>query len=118
MDKSEAEIFYCECECSEASANGRMTFIDSKLGFTVFKGSVVSSYICNSLQSDERYRGYYDWRLRLEDKGVIENRVFQTDYTLSSPSLAATVVLGRNANGNTEWHTANGKLLGDVRPDY
>ena len=118
MDKSEAEIFYCERKCSEASGEGRITFIDDKLGFTVFKGSVVSSYICHSLQNDERYRGYYNWRLRLEDAGVIKNRVFQNDYTFSSPSLAATVVLGASANGNTEWHTANGKLLGNVRPDY
>ena len=117
MDKSEAEIFYCECKRSETSGEGRMTFINDKLGFTVFKGSVVSSYICHSLQHDERYRGYYDWRLRLEETGVIKNRVFQTDYTFSSPSLAATVVLGRNATGNTAWRTANGKLLGDIRPD-
>ena len=115
MDKSETEIFYCERECSETSAEGRMTFINDKLGFTVFKGSVVSSYICDSLPL--WHRGYYDWRLRLEETGVIKNRVFQTDYTFSSPSLAATVVLGAHANGNDMWHTANGKLLGDIRPD-
>ena len=116
MDKPETEIFYCERKCSEASGEGRMTFIADKLGFTVFKGSVVSSYICDSLPL--WHQGYYNWRIRLEDEGVIKNRVFQTDYTFSSPSLAATVVLGASANGNTEWHTASGKLLGDVRPDY
>ncbi len=118
MDKSETEIFYCERECSGASAKGCLTFVDvDKLGFTVFKGSVVSNYVCDNLQYGERYKYFYKWRLKLQNTGVIENGVFQTDYTFSSPSLAATVVLGSNSNGNTEWHTANGKLLGDVRPD-
>ena len=36
---------------------------------------------------------------------------------LTSPSLAATVVLGRNANGRTEWKTAGNKALRDVEED-
>ncbi|MBQ6114927.1 MAG: DUF4357 domain-containing protein [Synergistaceae bacterium] len=118
MDKAEKEVFYCKRECSGALAEGRITFIDDKLGFTVFKGSVVSSYVCDHMQRDERVQAYYECRLKLQETGVIEKGVFQTDYTFSSPSSAATVVLGCSANGNTEWRTENGKLLGDIRPDH
>ena len=119
MDKYETEIFYCKRECSGASAEGRIAFVDiGKLGFTVLKGSVVSSYVCDHMQNNENVQSYYECRLKLQDTGVIEKGVFQTDYTFSSPSLAATVVLGCSANGNKEWRTENGKLLGDIRPDY
>ncbi len=36
---------------------------------------------------------------------------FKEDYVFSSPSTAAMVVLGRNANGLTEWKLKNGKTL-------
>lgn len=37
--------------------------------------------------------------------------LFSQDYVFSSPSTAAGVVLGRSANGRTEWQTTNGKTL-------
>jgi hypothetical protein len=36
---------------------------------------------------------------------------FEQDYLFSSPSTAAGVVLGRSANGRTEWKTKEGKTL-------
>jgi hypothetical protein len=36
---------------------------------------------------------------------------FTQDYDLSSPSTAAGVILGRTANGRTEWKNADGKTL-------
>lgn len=33
------------------------------------------------------------------------------DYTFSSPSIAAAVMLGRSANGRIEWKDANGRNL-------
>ena len=36
---------------------------------------------------------------------------FQQDYSFASPSTAAGVVLGRSANGRTEWQTAIGQTL-------
>jgi hypothetical protein len=41
--------------------------------------------------------------------------VFTQDYTFSSPSLAAAFVLGRSANGRTEWHDATGKTLKELQ---
>ncbi|MGL5960898.1 MAG: DUF4357 domain-containing protein [Cetobacterium sp.] len=37
--------------------------------------------------------------------------IFEKDYLFSSPSAAATLILGRAANGWTEWKTFDGKLL-------
>ncbi|CAN5374778.1 GIY-YIG nuclease family protein [soil metagenome] len=37
------------------------------------------------------------------------------DYTFSSPSTAAGVVLGRAANGRTEWATAEGRTLKSIQ---
>lgn len=33
------------------------------------------------------------------------------DYTFTSPSLAAQVVLGRSANGRIDWKDGSGKTL-------
>ena len=32
----------------------------------------------------------------------------------TSPSLAAAIVMGRNANGRTEWKTPDGKTIRDL----
>jgi len=39
---------------------------------------------------------------------------FSDDFIFSSPSTAAVIVMGRNANGLTEWKTKIGKTLKDV----
>ena len=47
---------------------------------------------------------------KLEDKYIIKE-----NYIATSPSAAAILVLGRSANGWTEWKTYEGKLLSDYR---
>ena len=37
--------------------------------------------------------------------------VLTQDYTFASPSMAAGVLLGRTANGRTEWKDAKGRTL-------
>ena len=37
------------------------------------------------------------------------------DYTFNSPSTAASVLLGRSANGRTEWKDAQGRTLKDIQ---
>lgn len=39
------------------------------------------------------------------------------DYIFTSPSTAAMVMLGRNANGRIEWKTAGGKTLKDLQAE-
>jgi hypothetical protein len=51
----------------------------------------------------------------LKTQGVIEldgaSDRFSQDHVFSSPSTAAAAVMGRNANGRTEWRTAQGVTL-------
>ena len=54
-------------------------------------------------------------RQELIDLGVLAQQgtdiAFTQDYTFSSPSTAASVVLGRSANGRLEWKDAQGRAL-------
>ena len=54
-------------------------------------------------------------RQQLLDLGVLAQQgsalAFTQDYTFSSPSTAASVVLGRSANGRLEWKDAQGRAL-------
>ena len=43
--------------------------------------------------------------------------VFQCDYVFHSPSLAASVILGRAASGPEEWRDRNGTKLVDLDPE-
>lgn len=71
-------------------------------GFVVLKGSKVAGSTVPSITSNFK-------RLREEliENGIIieNNGIFEIseDYVFSSPSTAAVIVLGRNANGLTEW---------------
>jgi len=54
-------------------------------------------------------------RQELIDLGVLApqgtDHAFTQDYTFSSPSTAACVVLGRSANGRVEWKDGQGRAL-------
>lgn len=60
-----------------------------------------------------------DWvtntRKNLLDSGVLiyqgEKLLFTRDHVFSSPSTAAAIVMGRNANGLTEWKDLKGRTL-------
>lgn len=76
-------------------------------GFTVCKGSNIASSTAPSMS-----KSLIELRNRLIEKGIInENLVFSSNYVFSSPSLAAAVVMGRNANGRTEWKTDDKKTI-------
>lgn len=84
--------------------------IPTSSGFVVLKDSEIASSIVNSLPDSFR-------KLRdkiINDKIVIEKEgkmIFTKDFEFSSPSTAAIVVMGRNANGLTEWKLSTGKTL-------
>ena len=42
---------------------------------------------------------------------TVSGEIISDDYIFSSPSAAAAIVLGRNANGLTEWKLKDGKTL-------
>lgn len=82
-------------------------------GFVVLQGSSVAVSVTKSCAP-----GFTKLRETLTGKEILVERegsmVFASDYLFTSPSTAAAVVLGRNANGLTEWQTKTGKTLKDV----
>ena len=50
----------------------------------------------------------------LKDAIINENYEFVSDYIFTSPSLAAAIVMGRNANGKTEWKNHDGENINDI----
>jgi len=84
--------------------------IPTSSGFVVFKDSEIATSTVNSLT--ESFRKLRD--KIIDEKIVIEKDkklVFSKDFEFSSPSTAAVMVMGRNANGLTEWKLTNGKTL-------
>lgn len=79
-------------------------------GFVVFKNSKAAASIVNSLT-----QGFITYRQKLIEEGVLVDRgkyfEFSDDYIFSSPSTAAVMVMGRNANGLTEWKNKSGITL-------
>lgn len=79
-------------------------------GFVVFKNSKAAATIVNSMTPN-----FITYRQKLIEEGILVNRgeymEFSDDYIFSSPSTAAVMVMGRNANGLTEWKNKDGKTL-------
>lgn len=79
-------------------------------GFVVLKGSKAAATIVNSMTSN-----FITLRQKLISEGVLIDKdeyfEFSEDYIFSSPSTAAVMVMGRNANGLTEWKQKDGKTL-------
>ena len=75
--------------------------------FIVLAGSKISDDVVDSFPS-----GYLELRKTLISKGIIVKGLFITDYIFSSSSAAASVVLGRSANGRKEWVLLDGRSYG------
>ena len=77
--------------------------------FVVMKGSHISPDITDGLQT-----GYLILRNQLIADGMIVDGTFKEDYTFTSVSAAAVVILGRSANGRTEWTKLDGRTFAQV----
>jgi hypothetical protein len=79
-------------------------------GFVVFEGSEIANSTVPSIT-----KSIDDQRNRIVNSSSVVNkdgRLFlKEDYVFSSPSAAACLVLGRNANGLTEWKQKDGTSL-------
>ncbi|GAB1446238.1 GIY-YIG nuclease family protein [Flammeovirgaceae bacterium] len=79
-------------------------------GFVVFKNSKAAATIVNSMTPN-----FITYRQKLINEGVLIDKEeyfeFVDDYIFSSPSTAAVIVMGRSANGLTEWKNKEGKTL-------
>lgn len=79
-------------------------------GFAVMEGSTIASSTVPSM-SDNLIK----LRSSLIEKGIIDKDLkLKRDYIFTSPSLAAAVVMGRNANGRTEWKNDEHKSIKDI----
>jgi hypothetical protein len=82
-------------------------------GFMVIKGSKIAKDTVPSMASN-----LVNLRNIMLEKNIINQEfVFVTDYIFTSPSLAAAIVMGRNANGRTEWKNINNKSIKDIEEE-
>ncbi|MEE1898401.1 GIY-YIG nuclease family protein [Flavobacterium rakeshii] len=104
---SNREILYCKGK--DALAMGELT--DD--GFVVLKGSTA-----NFSETKTAGNWVIGMRKKLkDDRIIIPDRniyIFQEDFIFSSPSGAAAAVLGRRANGWTEWKDKEGKTIDEI----
>lgn len=93
------------------------TGYEASQGFVVRAGSQAVADTVPSMAL--HVRGMYDLRQELIGNGVLglQGTLYQftQDYSFSSPSTAAAVVLGRSANGRIEWKAADGRTLKELQ---
>lgn len=103
-----ANIFYCERKGIEAKGEY------NEDGFVVFKDSMMHTEITKST-----HKYLITKREALIKDGIVHMEggqfLFFKDHQFSSPSQAAAVVLGRNANGWVEWKNKEGKTLDQLK---
>jgi hypothetical protein len=103
--KKKQDIFYIKA-ARGADGQGEPT----SDGFVVLKGSKAAGTTVNSMTSNfiNLRQKLIDQRIIIQKEDVFE---FPDDFIFSSPSTAASIVLGRNANGLTEWKLKDGTTL-------
>ncbi len=107
-DDQQSDILYVK---AARGANARGKRVSD--GFVVLKGSEISGSTVPSFT-----KGFNVLRQELLESETVmqadDKLIFQTDYLFSSPSAAAAVVMGRNANGLIEWKDSNGRVLKSI----
>ena len=111
QQSDERQIYYCK----KSEADGRGEYTEE--GFVVLKGSSGRIECVESFKDSKPEAK----RQNLIASGVIKEEegrlVFQKDHLFSSPSLAATAVMARHANGWSAWVDAEGRPLDHLRQD-
>jgi hypothetical protein len=96
LNNSQLEILHINAKNIQARG------YESSRGFTVLGGSQAMSEVQPSIP-----RGIAELRTELGERGVIKVEgdvlTFTQAFSFSSPSTAASVILGRASNGRTEW---------------
>jgi hypothetical protein len=95
----------------KAQGTGR----DTSSGFVVYKGSVG--------RIEKTMSTMQPWGHTLRDALIAEGTILKTadglvfhdDFVFRSPTAAAVVLLGRNANGRTEWKDSSGNTLKNLQ---
>ena len=101
----------------KAARGADATMVQSSEGFVVLKGSKVANPVVQSFQPS-----LIKMRQSLIDKKILviknDELILTKNHIFSSPSTAADMVMGRSANGLTEWKLRNGKTLKEVESVY
>ena len=88
--------------------------IETPDGFLVFEGAQARKE-----ETSSTHKYISDLRANLLERKVLEEKddyfLLLQDYPFGSPSTAAAVFMGRNANGRTEWKDADGKTLKEIQ---
>ncbi len=106
VEKENSDIIFHIAAARGADAKGLLV----PDGFMVIKGSKIAKDTVPSMASN-----LVNLRNIMLEKNIINQEfVFVTDYIFTSPSLAAAIVMGRNANGRTEWKNINNKSIKDI----
>jgi hypothetical protein len=88
--------------------------VDTAEGFVVRAGSqAVKEEVPSCLPNASKLRKALRQKGVLEDAGSCYR--FSQDYTFSSPSAAADVLLGHSANGRIVWKDAKGRTLKEIQ---
>lgn len=104
--QNDTEQYFFIKEARGADAKG-MIVSD---GFAVMKGSTIAFSTVQSMSDSLK-----KLRDSLIKKEIIDKNFKLTrDYIFTSPSLAAAIVMGRNANGRTEWKNEEHKSIKDI----
>ena len=107
VQKAPENTIYFYCKGTDALAKG---FLSSG-GFTIEKGSKVSSKTVKSFEGT----AYYKLREKLISEGVINSSFeFSKDYEFKAPSAASSVVLGSASNGKDKWKTNDGVKFSEI----
>jgi hypothetical protein len=106
LSRSKADLYFCKIK--DVEARGRRTAD----GFIVFKGSTA---VLQERPSTQRYPYAAQLRQQLLDEEVLIEAQgqlrFEKDHEFSSPSAAASVIHGGQANGLTAWVSGEGVTL-------
>ena len=105
----EVEVFFCTG--SEADGRGLYT----QEGFVVLKGSsgrIENTPSMKKWSLDKSRQKLLELGVLIEKEGRL---VFQKDHLFNSPSAAAIAMMGRNANGWTEWKNQAGQTLDEIK---
>ena len=108
-NNSQESVLYIDSAKKGIHAEG-VLLDDNKI--LVRKGSQISS--TSNLTNQKRQAGMEKLRQQLISTGVISDNAFASDYVFTSPSTAATVILGTAASGNEKWKDKNGTSLGEI----
>ncbi|QDU74067.1 hypothetical protein Pan97_10710 [Bremerella volcania] len=113
FEKTETRSNSLETLSIEAKGVTAMGYEDTK-GFVVREGSeAVKAETATIHQYMSNLRGDLLEQGVLNDTG--DRYRFAQDHVFSSPSTAAGVILGRSANGRTEWKSKDGRTLKELQ---